>query len=205
MLFRRLGDLFAVLIDLFVGAGEPEGPQEADGLLLSCAVPTYGHTRTILRPFAHVAQRTVALPSGGRGRRFDPGRGHMHINRRGATRTVLLIGRWAVKVPSLRGVGAAVGQVGIRHRVASFCHGVLANQSEHTWHTFEPWRGRVAPVLHSWLAGAVQVYPRCQPAPVGAPLFVLDPDPGDGAEQGKHENYGVLNGVLVRVDYAMHP
>lgn len=126
----------------------------------------------------------------------------MHINRRGATRTVLLIGRWAVKVPSLRGVGAAVDDVRIRHRVDSFCHGVLANNSETTLHTFEAWQGRVAPVLHSWLGGIINIYPRCAPAPVGAELFVLEHDPGD---RDKTENFGLLNGVLVRVDYAMHP
>lgn len=127
----------------------------------------------------------------------------MQINRRGATRTVLLIGRWAVKVPSLRGVGAAVGDVRVRHRVNSFCHGILANNSEVAWHAFGAWSGRVAPVLHSWLGGIVNIYPRCDPAPADADLFLLDPDPGDGALEQKHENYGLLNGRLVRVDYAM--
>lgn len=32
---------------------------------------------------------------------------------------------------------------------------------------------------------------------------MLDPDPGDGAEFGKHDNYGWLDGRLVRVDYEM--
>jgi hypothetical protein len=123
----------------------------------------------------------------------------MHIIRAGVTRTVLLVGRWAVKVPSLRGIGPA--PMTMRGRVAGFCRGVLANQSEYTWHTVEGFQGRVAPVLRSWPWGVVQVYPRCEPAPCDAELFFLYPDPGDGAEVGKHENFGLLDGRLVRVDY----
>jgi hypothetical protein len=115
--------------------------------------------------------------------------------RRGISRTVLLVGRYAVKVPSLR--GHCVG--GVRGRMAGFAYGLLHNQSEATWHTFEGWDGKVAPVLHSWLGGLVNVYPRCGPPPEDAVLFELDPCPGDI----KLDNYGVLNGVLVRVDYSM--
>ncbi len=122
---------------------------------------------------------------------------------RGCTRTVLLVGRWAVKVPSLRGAGAAAGDVRMEHRVASFCRGILANQSERTWHTFDAWAGRVAPVRFTVLWGLLQVYPRCEPASEVDDLFMLDPDPGDGAEFGKYQNYGWLNGRLVRVDYEM--
>lgn len=125
----------------------------------------------------------------------------MIVIRRGVTRTVLLIGRWAVKVPSLRGVGYPA-PVPVVARVASFCRGVLANISERQWHTFEGWAGRVAPVRFS-LLGLVQVYPRCAPCPDDAELFELDPDPGDGADFGKRENFGLLAGQLVRVDYEM--
>lgn len=114
---------------------------------------------------------------------------------RGITRTVFLTRRYAIKVPSLR--GHVYGDA--RGRVEGFCHGVLANQSEYRWHTYEGWSGRVAPVLRSWLWGLIQVYPRCQPAPDGAELFLLDPCPGDV----KPDNYGLLNGQLVRVDYDM--
>jgi hypothetical protein len=120
------------------------------------------------------------------------------IIRRGVTRTVFLVGRWAVKVPSLRG-----GMYGKGHRLASFCQGVLSNQSERQWHDYEGWAGQVAPVLHSWLGGIVQVYPRCEP--VGGDDYWareqpdMDPDPGDR----KAENYGMLAGRLVRVDYDM--
>lgn len=124
----------------------------------------------------------------------------MKIIRTGITRTVLLVGRWAIKVPSLRG-----GVYGRREWVASFCQGVLSNRSERQWHDFEGWGGQVAPVLHSWLGGIVQVYPRCEPLDVPdtdegrATLPLLDPDPGDV----KVDGYGVLDGRVVRLDYDM--
>lgn len=123
--------------------------------------------------------------------------------RHGITRTVFLTRRYAIKVPSLR--GHAEG--GLRGRLAGLAHGILANQSERQWHDFEGWAGRAAPVLRSWLGGLVQVYPRCEPLPhiiddvyVGdEPLPVLEPDPGDD----KVDNYGVLAGRIVRLDYDM--
>jgi hypothetical protein len=123
--------------------------------------------------------------------------------KRGITRTVLLTRRYAIKVPSLRGHCEG----GIRGRLAGLACGILANQSESQWSSFEGWRGGVAPVLQSWLGGMVQVYPRCDPLPdvvqgsyVGAvPLPRLDPDPGDH----KADNYGLLAGRIVRIDYDM--
>ncbi|QKW15395.1 hypothetical protein [Verrucosispora sp. NA02020] len=120
---------------------------------------------------------------------------------RGITRTVVLTRRYAVKVPSLR--GHAEG--GLRGRLAGLAHGLLANQSERQWSGYEPWVGLVAPVLWSWLGGVVQVYPRCEPLPVTCrheyvgdeSLPVLDPDPGDH----KADNYGLLDGRIVRIDY----
>jgi hypothetical protein len=121
----------------------------------------------------------------------------MRIIRTGVTRTVFLVGRWAVKVPSLRG-GMHRGEW-----LASFCQGVLSNRSERQWHDFEGWHGQVAPVLHSWLGGIVQVYPRCEPVE-GDDYWAreqpdMDPEPGDR----KASNYGRLDGRLVRIDYDM--
>lgn len=121
----------------------------------------------------------------------------LHVVRTGITRTVILVGRYAVKVPSLRG-----GSSG--DRLASFCDGILANKAERTWHDYEPWRGRVAPVLRSWAGGIIQVYPRCDPLPAGrweeaSDVPWLDPDPGDH----KAENLGLLNGRVVFVDYVL--
>jgi hypothetical protein len=57
----------------------------------------------------------------------------VQIIRSGITRTVLLVGRWAVKVPSVRGVHPG----GVRGRLASLATGLLANQSEHTWSGYD--------------------------------------------------------------------
>jgi hypothetical protein len=49
----------------------------------------------------------------------------------------------------------------------------------------------------------VQVYPRCEPLAedvADAALPVLDPEPGDR----KADNFGLLDGRIVRLDYAMH-
>lgn len=125
----------------------------------------------------------------------------MKIIRRGISRTVFLVGRYAVKVPSFR--GHVHGDM--RGRIAGFARGVLDNQAEYLWHDFEGWQGKVAPVLHSWLFGVVQVYPRCAPLDVvddeegRATLPLLDPDPGDV----KVDNFGRLNGRIVRIDYSM--
>lgn len=116
--------------------------------------------------------------------------------RTGITRTVILTRRYAIKVPSFR--GGSVG--GPRGRVEGFARGVLANLSEAQWASYEPWQGRVAPVLWSWL-GLVQVYPRCAPLPDESVLPRLVPCPGDI----KPDNFGVLGGRVVRIDYDMHP
>lgn len=114
--------------------------------------------------------------------------------RHGITRTVYVTRRYAIKVPSLRGGSSGSW-------VESFCWGILANRSERQWHTYEGWSGQIAPVLWSALGGLVQVYPRCDPLPDGArgPLPRLDPCPGDV----KPDNFGVLAGRVVRLDYDM--
>lgn len=110
---------------------------------------------------------------------------------RGVTRVVLLVGRWAIKVPRvIPGQG-----------MWSWTRGVQANLSEAEWSGFEEWQGRVAPVRWSLLGGLVNVYPRCDPV-VGwtreqiearrLPLGPCDPNPG---------NVGWLDGELVWVDY----
>lgn len=122
----------------------------------------------------------------------------MRIIRSGATRTVILTWRYAIKVPSLRGIG--LDGRSMRGRMASFAAGLLSSQSERTWCGF--YGDDVAPVLHSWLGGIVQIYPRARPVTEDDTWRFpqLDPSPGDG---DKPENFGVLRRRIVWVDYDM--
>lgn len=129
--------------------------------------------------------------------------------RRGITRTVWVTKRYAIKFPSLRRYGD-----GLAGLLWSICRGILANQGEAQW-----WRNAeldqrdmLCPVLHSWLGGIVNVYPRCEPYIVDeetemaihrreyTPLPNLRPCPGDT----KPDNYGWLNGRLVVLDYDLN-
>lgn len=133
------------------------------------------------------------------------------IIRHGITRTVFLVGSWAIKVPS----GRRMSTHGpVRGRLAGFAEGYLANLSELTWGRYEDWQGKVAPILHSWLFGVIQVYRRCEPMPEAdwrwtdgdwsyhgdLALPYLFPELGDV----KPDNFGILNGRVVRLDYVMH-
>lgn len=115
----------------------------------------------------------------------------MEIHREGVTRTVFLIGPWAIKVPSLRTHG-----LGFSVLLWSFCRGILANQSEAQWSGIDG----VCPVRLS-LAGLINIYPRCEPvehylgdyADIGPSMLPL----GDC----KPQNLGLLHGRIVWVDY----
>lgn len=110
--------------------------------------------------------------------------------RRGATRTVILTRRYAIKVPALRGSG--------RSWLWALTAGMQANMSEREWSDLDS----VCPVTWSF-AGIVNVYPRARTVAhvdpdayppltiAGAPLRV-DPKP---------QNVGVLDGRLVWLDY----
>lgn len=123
------------------------------------------------------------------------------VIRAGITRTVILTRRHAIKVPSLRGGSVGKG----RGRLQSLAWGLLANQSEAMWHSYDLWAGKVAPVRASLLGGLVNVYPRCEPLVAAGPggsevlLPTLDPCPRDI----KPDNYGRLGGRVVRLDYDM--
>lgn len=131
------------------------------------------------------------------------------IIRRGITRTVVLTRRYAIKLPSLRRYGS-----GLAGLLWSVSRGILANQSEaEWWHNAMPdQKPMLCPVLHSWIGGIVNIYPRCEPYTVDEvtelamftreyrPLPDLDPQPGDV----KPDNYGWLDGRLVVLDYDMN-
>lgn len=111
---------------------------------------------------------------------------------RGITRTVLVIGRWAVKVPSVRAYGD-----GLRGVLWSWTRGVQANLSEAEWSNSPG----TCPVLWS-LAGLVNIYPRADALPDGAEVdwdaigFLCPVD-------RKPQNVGRLGGRLVMIDYDM--
>jgi hypothetical protein len=114
--------------------------------------------------------------------------------RRGVTRTVFLIGRWAVKVPSARAHGDGLAGV-----LWSLSRGISANLSEREWTAFGG--EAVCPVLFS-VAGLVNVYPRCAPVPADR---VVDYDSIGfvGPTDNKPHNVGLLRGRLVWIDYDM--
>lgn len=127
----------------------------------------------------------------------------MKIIRRGISRTVILIGKYAIKVPSLRTHGD-----GIRGSIWSFARGVVANHSEITWYQYDV--KNLCPILWHGLFGLVIVMPRCEQyivddkteekmytgdfCPVDFDILITD---------NKPENYGILNGNVVMVDYDM--
>jgi hypothetical protein len=116
----------------------------------------------------------------------------MRVVRTGITRTVLLVGRWAVKVPSSRRYGK-----GLRGLLYGWSRGVQANISEAEMCVWDEVRRDVAPVLFS-LAGLINVYPRCAPVPAGR---VSEARPLPFCGDRKPENLGVLDGQVVWVDY----
>jgi hypothetical protein len=78
----------------------------------------------------------------------------------GATRTVILVGRWAVKLPNLR------------YGWRPFLRGLIANGIEREW-----WRDtrdpRLCPVLFGVPGGWLLVMPRCEP--IGEPDEIEEP------------------------------
>lgn len=120
----------------------------------------------------------------------------MKIERKyGICRTVFLVGPWAIKVPRLKGALSPTGS-GFSWTIP---RALLANQSERDWSIGVS--SGVCPVLHSWLGGLINVYPRCDP-------WTSDQEPdydsiGEGwlPRDRKPENIGLLHGKLVWLDY----
>jgi hypothetical protein len=101
--------------------------------------------------------------------------------RRGASRTVLLTRRYAIKLPSLRSYRATLW-------------GLLSNLAERE----RAGGPGLCPILWSLPGGLVVVMPRCERAPVDLiPSTEHRGDP-DGA---KADSWGVYQGQIVRVDY----
>ena len=107
--------------------------------------------------------------------------------RRGITRTVWLVGPWAIKFPSMRYAGLF------------FFKGCMANLEE-TWHwnDLKHRRYAMAPVIWCGWFGLFLVMKRAEEAPRGTsfPVYL------HGMMDEKPENIGVINGITVWVDYA---
>lgn len=111
--------------------------------------------------------------------------------RRGLTRTVVLTRRWAVKLPR-----TATHGEGVAGMLWSLARGVSANLSEREW-SGSP---GVCPVRWS-LFGLVNVYRRCVPV-AAEPTERQYADTGFvGAADKKAANVGMLDGVMVFLDY----
>lgn len=103
--------------------------------------------------------------------------------RSGQTRTVLLIGRWAIKVPRLAN--------GWRF----FLMGMLANANERRWSGFDD---RLCPVLWCAPMGLMLCMRRAEPWPDGEPLPEMKSLP---FLDHQTSNFGLLDGKVVSIDY----
>lgn len=129
--------------------------------------------------------------------------------KRGVTRTCVLIGKYAIKVPRLKHfINSQNGEkyyTRLSERLWMFCRGVLANQSEKDWSYYPDSKDEVAPVLYSWFGGIINIYPRAEPflgddyAAQEAWAAMDFKTPSDV----KPQNFGYLKGKLVWLDYAM--
>lgn len=137
-------------------------------------------------------------------------KGTLSVNRRGITRTVILTRRWAIKIPTIRGLG----HIDKGARIASFCRGVLANRSELEWSGIEG----LNPVVWS-LRGLINVSRRAAPVPAGGLYDEYEVDDGLSLTQRakdayaaitadfvpigdrKSDNIGVVDGRVVWIDF----
>lgn len=113
--------------------------------------------------------------------------------RHGCTRTVLLVGTWAIKAPSCR--------MGLTEFLMGWC----GNREEaHKWAHRGMWpqQDLMCPVLHCWLLGLVLVMRRAEEVEYEElnntelePLRIITADLHSG-------NVGRLDGRLVVLDYA---
>lgn len=99
----------------------------------------------------------------------------------GATRHVLLIGSWALKIPRLT------------HGCRPFLQGMLANMCEALW--AKTGDERLCPVLWCAPAGLGLLMPKALPA--RGQVFSIENLPAEN----KPDSFGLLQGKLVLLDY----
>lgn len=115
------------------------------------------------------------------------------MNRRGISRTVFLVGDYAIKIPAMRRYGKGVAGV-----LWSVSRGIQANLSEAQWSSGSG--DGVAPVMWS-LWGVVNVYPRCEAVGADETVDYATIAPWIPTGDRKNENVGRLHGRLVWIDY----
>lgn len=120
----------------------------------------------------------------------------IHLVSTGVSREVLLVGRWAAKVPKLR------------YGWRAFLHGLLANMQEAQWGEMAAHEGddHFCPVVWALPGGWLVVQRRARPLTY-AEWMALDVD--DFLERGtyaipaerKQDSFGILDGRVVAVDF----
>lgn len=119
------------------------------------------------------------------------------IVKRGTTRTVFLIGKYAIKVPRFW------HKFGKGHRWKIFLKGTLANLDEHFWYKCAYKQDKLCPVLLKSPLGFLLVMKRAEPLKeeeYDKTIFsiIFKNLPLDN----KIENFGKIDGKPVLVDYA---
>lgn len=125
----------------------------------------------------------------------------MKLIKTGSTRRVLLVGKYAIKIPSF---------YSYRH----FLQGLLANEQESHWSIAFKWTKKLCPVLwHSWGYFMI-VMPRvkvltdqeCREGKIDQIkiddfLIIEKGEDGVFPAEKKSDSFGWLNGKLVIIDY----
>lgn len=118
----------------------------------------------------------------------------------GCTRTVFLIGKWAIKLPVMNAV---------TRRDDSLLRGMLANIQEASCWAIKETREMLAPVIYCAPFGLFLIMRRCEPLAGELPereakRFYYDSVRETGymvPVEDKPSSFGYLNGRIVAVDY----
>lgn len=114
--------------------------------------------------------------------------------RHGITRTVFLVGKYAIKVPIIRVPWAW------QHRVQGLMANLVERNTYHAWKKYPFDAGcELCPVLWCSWGGFVIVMRRADDYPH---ISVLNEHQCSLSSDIKPENYGMLNGNVVCLDYA---
>lgn len=114
----------------------------------------------------------------------------MKLIHTGVTRHVILIGKYAIKIPRLN------------YGWRLFLQGLLANHQERTFSSMK--REPICPVIFYTPGGFLSIMPRCKPISeleykaLDLNLYKNIPCEKTG---GKSDSYGWLNGQIVALDY----